>query len=167
MFTKLMKIADIQVSEDFLKTTPKKEKMQMFRDEFKRNRKFSKPITIGRDGFLCDGYARYLVLKEFGVLMYTVNVKGAPKEKEVVYIHGTHPNQHTNKEYVWRVPNKRKFAAIKENVLPGDTVFAYTKYGVMPVIVSKMEKLHDVAPDEKIKTIAKANFMRGGEVIGN
>lgn len=177
MITKTVNLKDIRIPETFAKTTPKQEKIQKFKDEYCLTGDFQKRILVTEQNLLVDGYARYVALQELGVKECIVDVLTAEnkpvsiseveknKEIETMYIFGIHPTSHTNKEYMWRVPNRTNFVFFKGKVQPGDTIFVHTKYGVMPVTVTRTERRP--IQDETVKTVAKNKIVRGGEVIGN
>lgn len=182
---KVVKLSDIKIPYAFSKTTPKPEKVQKFKEEYELTHDFAKKIRLTKENLLTDGYARYVALKELGVEecevrvptssrieqgrpLYTCKDLKAPmktyKEKETTYIYGFHPNNHNNnKEYVWRVIDKERFAEFKQRVQPGDTVFVNTKFGVSPLVVTKV--CTEVRTDLKgrIKTVAKTKIIKGGE----
>lgn len=90
-------------------------------------------------------------------------LKKTYKDQLTTYIYGIHPNSHNHKEYVWRVPESKKFTEFKALVQPGDTVFVNTKFGVNPLVVTKV--CTEIKPDLKgeIKTVAKTRIVKGGE----
>ena len=177
MVSKTVKVSDIRIPQAFTKTTPKQEKIQKFKDEYFLRRDFQKRILVTEQNLLVDGYARYVALQELGTKECVVDVLTAEnkqvsvskvaknQEIETMYIFGIHPTSHTNKEYMWRVPNRTNFVFFKGKIQPGDMIFVHTKYGVMPVTVTRIERRP--IQDETVKTVAKNKIMRGGDVIGN
>lgn len=177
MITKTVNLKDIRIPQAFAKTTPKQEKIQKFKDEYFLSGDFQKRILVTEQNLLVDGYARYVALQELGAKECIVDVLTAEnksesvsevvknKEIETMYIFGVHPTSHTNKEYMWRVPNRTNFVFFKGTIQPGDTIFVHTKFGVTPVTVTRIERRP--IQDETVKTVAKNKILRGGEVIGN
>ena len=177
MVSKTVKLNDIRIPQTFAKTTPKQEKIQKFMDEYRSNGDFQKHILLAAQNLLVDGYARFVALTELGEEECVVDLlcedkkysvyQEPPRKKEIetMYIFGVHPTSHTNKEYMWRVPNRTNFVFFKWKVQPGDTIFVHTKYGVMPVTVTRIERRP--VQDETVKTVAKNKILRGDEIIGN
>ena len=177
MITKTVNLKDIRIPETFANTKPRTEKVQKFKDEYYLTGDFQKRILLTEQNLLVDGYARYVALQELCVKECVVDVLTADnkpvsisevaknKEIETMYIFGVHPTSHTNKEYIWRVPNRTNFVFFKGKVQPGDTIFVHTKYGVMPVTVTRIERRP--IQDETVKTLAKNKIVRGGKIIGN
>ena len=177
METKTVKLNDICIPQAFAKTTPKQEKVQKFMDEYRNNGDFQKHILLAAQNLLVDGYARFVALTELGEEECVVDLlcedkkysicPEPPRKKEIetMYIFGVHPTSHTNKEYMWRVPNKPSFVFFKGKIQPGDMILVHTKYGVMPVTVTRTERRP--IQDETVKTVAKNKILRGGVKIGN
>lgn len=175
MVSKTVKVSDIRIPQAFAKTTPGKDKVKKFKHEYEVAHCFSKKILVTQENLLVDGYAKYIALKELEVESCKVEVLdfqkksvsevAKNKEIETMYVFGIHPTSHTNKEYMWRVPNRTNFVFFKGKIQQGDMIFVHTKYGVMPVTVTRIERRP--IQDETVKTVAKNKIMRGGDVIGN
>lgn len=177
MVNKTIKLNDIRIPQAFANTKPRTEKIQKFADEYVRTGDFQKRILVTEQNLLVDGYARYVALQELGAKECVVDVLTAEnkpvsvsevaknREIETMYIFGIHQTSHTNKEYMWRVPNRTNFVFFKGKIQPGDMIFVHTKYGVMPVTVTRIERRP--IQDETVKTVAKNKILRGGEIIGN
>lgn len=120
-------LEDIIIPESFLKTKPKKEKMDRVRKYVEQYNEFDKPVVLHK-GILIDGYVRYLVAKELGL-------KEIPCAKEFDrYITGKHKGN--NKEYIWKVP--KGF-----NIEVGDKVIVNIKNGKVIVDVIKVGIIED------------------------
>lgn len=65
------KIKNIKVPAEFRETPPKAEKLQFAKNNIK-NGTF-RPLLISADGYLLDGYTRYLAAKELGMMTVPVN----------------------------------------------------------------------------------------------
>lgn len=156
MIMKKIRISDIIITEAFANSHPSEEKVQKYRREFAETGKQSKFLVINKYNVLMDGYIQYLILKENGIeeAEYIRTRKrhcNNYRYENTTYIFGKHPN--CDKEFVWRVPkNWNDF-----NVNIGDKIFCYTKFGIAPVIVTKVEKLEKYPTDLRVKKVAKCN----------
>ena len=164
-----IKMSDIKVPKSFAATTPKEEKMSVCRDFWNNNHKQIKDIVINKDNVLVDGYVQYLVLKEnsvenadvlkLGTKKLFVNKrykirhreKQSYKKETVTYIFGIHPNSKLKKEYVWRVPVSWK--GWENDLLPGDRIWAHTKYGIKPIIITRIEWLDKCPVNMRVKKV--------------
>lgn len=155
---KKIRILDIIITEAFANSRHSEEKVQKYRREFTKTGKQSKFLVINKYNVLIDGYIQYLILKENGIEeaeYIRSNKKNAEdyRNEMTTYIYGKHENSSCNKEFVWRVPkNWNDF-----NVNIGDKIFCYTKFGIAPVIVTKVEKLEKCPTDLRVKKVAKCN----------
>ena len=166
-----MKLSDIKIPKSFASTIPKKEKMSVCRDFWNNNHKQIKDIVVNKDNILVDGYVQYLVLKENCVEnadVVKINrkkvfinrehkrkreyVTPSYKREMTTYIFGMHP-KYRIKEYVWRVPTSWK--GWENDLLPGDRIWVNTKYGIKPIIVTKIEWSDKCPVDMKVRKVAK------------
>ena len=166
-----MKLSDVKVLKSFASTTPKEEKMSVCRDFWNNNYKQIKNIVVNNDNVLVDGYVQYLVLKEnsvenadvlkLGRKKVFINrehkhkreyVEPSYKREMTTYIFGIHPKSRI-KEYVWRVPTSWK--GWENDLLPGDRIWVNTKYGIKPIIVTKIEWSDKCPVDMKVRKVAK------------
>ena len=164
-----MRLSDIKISKSFAATTPKEEKMNICRDFWNNNYKQIKDIVINKDNILVDGYVQYLILKENNVENADVvklsrkkvlinrehkrkreYVEPSYKREVTTYIFGMHPKYRT-KEYVWRVPISWK--GWENDLLPGDRIWVHTKYGIKPIIITRIEWLDRCPVNMKIKKV--------------
>lgn len=154
-----MKLADIIIPDYLAESVPNEAKINRVKRYFLKYGELDKPIIINHKKELVDGYIRYLVLKEFDVEDVKQYRYERQNKKVVTYIYGKHPNQQTDKEYVWRVPTSEKWNMFMENIFVGDIVMCYTKYGIKPVIITRIVRSDfrpmDIPEDMKIKRIAK------------
>ena len=104
-----MKLADIIIPDYLAESIPNEAKINRVKRYFLKYGELDKPIIINHKKELVDGYIRYLVLKEFDVEDVKQYRYDRENKKVVTYIYGKHPNQHTDKEYVWRVPTYEKW----------------------------------------------------------
>lgn len=61
--TYIVPLKDIIISEDFNNAPPKKRKMNLKLDYYRRNKKFQSPIVLDKDFVLKNGYTSYLIGK--------------------------------------------------------------------------------------------------------
>jgi len=160
---KKIRLSDIKIKSSFEATTPKKEKMEECRNNWNTYHKQDRYIVVNKDKELIDGYIQYLVLKENGMeeadvkisnrrkkCWYRKNVKewATPhyKNNMTTYIYGMHFNKKLgvySKEYVWRVPDS--WIGWENDLLPGDEIMVCTKYGLAPIVITKI-KITDQCP---------------------
>ena len=148
---RIINISDIKINENFVKHPPSPRKVQLKREKMEALGRQNKPVTLDTHCTLTDGYATLLAMKELGYTEceciikdntygnYEKNIVLSYRNKPTLYICGIHKGtaQNPPKEYVWRVTDsKREY--VYENVLPGDTVLCQTKYGLKPIIVTKI-----------------------------
>ena len=62
-----IKLSDIKISEAFKNTPPVERKVERVRRKYLQDGVQDKPVVINENGYLVDGYIRYLVLQECGV----------------------------------------------------------------------------------------------------
>ena len=61
-----MNIEDIKISDQFLASNPSPEKMERFEKYWLLTNHQDKPIVLDKNGYLVDGYIRYLIMKRNG-----------------------------------------------------------------------------------------------------
>lgn len=174
-----MKLSDIKIKPSFEATTPKDGKLDACRNNYLKNRWQDRYIVISHDGELIDGYIMYLILKELGV--YEAEVKISEKRRRcwsrrnkegfrnpkyrsqlTTYIYGVHSSIKCGytKEFVWRVPNS--WDGWADDLLPGDVIYADTKWGTAPVVISRIEWLSRCPVYFRVrKVIGKAKRREG------
>ena len=110
---------------------------------------------MDHNNVLLDGYIVYLTLKKLGVDEIQVEIvdKKTPRYRNqtTTYVYGIHENSKEKKEYVWRVPETKK--GLENELLLGDKVLVSTKYGIKPVIVTKIEWLDECPVDFPVKKV--------------
>lgn len=153
-------INDIKISTDFTESVPNEEKLNRARQYFIENGTLDKPIVVTKDMELVDGYIRYLVLKGYEVERTSCFKYYKQKQPPIImYIYGKHPHQISDKEYVWRVPQSDKWNDFRENIEVGEQIQCYTKYGIVPVIVTRIIRSDcrpmDIDSELKIKRVAR------------
>lgn len=175
-----MNINDIIIRESFANTTPRQNKMKVCRDYWEQHHKQDRYIVVDRNNVLVDGYIQYLVLKESGVNEVEIRIGKAIKlkrwkrkgiednwdtpeyrEKLTTYIIGTHPNDSSGKEYMWRVPNN--WTWVSSNLQVGDLVFCRTKFhDAAPVIITKLMELDRCPVDYPVSKMCYKTIIRDG-----
>lgn len=156
---KQIKLSDVKISNMFKNSPPRERKMNRIRRRYLETGVQDKPIVLNEDGFLIDGYARYLILKDFGVeyanyirKKAVINKIPSYKQTPTYYIYGLHKN--CDKEFVWRVPHTKVNDFIGK-VIPGDTILVGTKNGTKSITVTKIELLDKPPIDQRIKKVIK------------
>ena len=165
---KKIRLLDIIITEAFANSHPSDEKVQKYRKEFAKTGKQSKFLVINKYNVLIDGYIQYLILKENGIeeaeyiRSNRKNVENYRNEM-TTYIYGKHENSNCDKEFMWRVPKSMTW--FSENVQVGDSILCQTKFGIAPVIVTKVEVLDKCPVDFRVKRIAKCMIRRDGYTV--
>ena len=172
-----MKLSDIKISEAFANTTPSEEKINKCRYNWRMYGKQDRFIVVNNNNVLIDGYVMYLVLIEHKEEYAEVKISTRHKKcwcknkvddwkvpnyrnEPTTYIYGKHPNSNCNKEFMWRVP--KSWTWFVENVQVGDSILCHTKFGILPVIVTKVEVLDKCPVDFRVKRVAKCMIRREG-----
>jgi len=175
-----MKLSDIKIKESFATTTPSEKKMNECRNNWNIYHRQDRYIVVNDDNELIDGYIQYLVLKENGIeeadikisdrrkrRWYRKNVKDwtAPhyRNEETTYIYGVHPNSNCTKTFIWRVP--KSWIWFAKNVQVGDCILCETKFGISPVIVTKIEVLDKCPVDFVVKRVAGKVIRKNEHVV--
>lgn len=139
--------------------------MNECRNNYLTSGKQDRYIVVRHNGDLIDGYIMFLILKELNIDEVEIKISEKRKKrwcrkdnnrlKRTTYIYGVHPSvKYTSghsKEYVWRVPNS--WIGWADDLLPGDVIYADTKNGVVPVVVSRIECLDRCPVDFRIKKV--------------
>ena len=158
-------INDIKVPSHFAESVPSETKLNQARQYFIENGRLDKPIVITKDMELVDGYIRYLVLKGYEIERTSYFEYYKKKQPAIItYIYGRHPHQLTDKEYVWRVSKSEKWEDFRETVAVGEQIMCYTKYGIAPVIITRIIRSDyrpmDIDSELKIKRVARMQHER-------
>ena len=165
---KKIKMSDIIITEAFANSHPLEEKVQKYRKKFAKTGKQSKFLVINKYNVLIDGYIQYLILKENGI-EEAEYIRSSRKNVEnyrnemTTYIYGKHENSNCDKEFMWRVPKSMTWFA--ENVQVGDSILCQTKFGIAPVVVTKVETLDKCPVDFRVKRVAKCMIRRDGYTL--
>jgi len=170
--SKIMKLSDIRIKNSFATTTPKEEKMEKCRSFWDTYHLQDRYIVVNTNNELIDGYIQYLILKENGVEEAKIKIsnkrnkywyrKGTKyckpphyRSSMTTYIYGVHFNKklglYSKKEYVWRVP--KSWDGWENDLLPGDEIRVCTKYGLAPIIITKIEKTDKCPVDIPVRKV--------------
>lgn len=151
-----MKLSDIKISEAFANTIPNEEKMNECRNNWNLWHRQDRFIVVNPDNVLIDGYIQYLVLNENNIEEAEVKISNRRKKRwyrknvkdwnvphyrneTTTYIYGVHPNSKNEKEFVWRVPKSWSELGWEDGLKIGDEILVTTKFGIKPVVVTKIE----------------------------
>ena len=161
-----MRLSDIKIPDEFMDCTPREEKMNECRHNWKTYNLQDRYIVVNNDNVLIDGYCMYLVLMENKEEFAEVKICSCKKKKwkrkdrkdwiipsykenPTTYVFGVHPNSGCTKEFVWRVPNS--WGNWADCIQKGDTILCQTKFGYSPVVVNRVETLDKPPIENRIK----------------
>lgn len=168
---KKIRLLDIKIKSSFEATTPKEEKMNKCRIHWNIYHKQDRYIVVNNNNELIDGYIQYLVLRENGVEEVDVKISNRRKKRwyrknvkdwvtphyknnMTTYIYGMHFNKKLgiySKEYVWRVPDS--WIGWEDDLLPGDEIMVCTKYGIAPIVITKIERTDKCPIDMPVRKV--------------
>lgn len=175
-----MKLSDIKISEAFANSIPSNKKLNECRNNWNQWNRQDRYIVVNRENELIDGYIQYLVLKENNIEEAEVKISNrrkkrwyrkniydwyAPhyKKESTTYVYGVHLDSFDNKEYVWRVP--KSWIWFAENVQVCDKILCSTKYGVAPVVVTKVMVTDKCPVEFRVKKVASKEIRRNDFVV--
>lgn len=167
-----VKLSSIKIPKSYAVTTPSEKKVKTKRKKYRKGK--LRAITINTDGFLINGYINYLILKENNVEDAEVNIVDIKKNDnrnvsesyrniKTTYIYGKHPNNKSEKIYIWRIPNKENWMKFSETVLPDDLIFCKTKFGCSPVIVQAIQTVDKCPVEFPVKKVLSKKIIRNGK----
>ena len=164
---KRIKLDEIIIPKSFLESKPSEIKIEKYKNKWKKYNKQPKPLIVDEDNVLIDRYIQYLILKELGYEEGNYLARHESKKEKssyrdilTTYVYGVHPNSNCTKEFVWRVPKSMTW--FEENVQVGDNILCQTKFGIAPVVVTKVETLDKCPIDFRVKRVAKCMIRRDG-----
>lgn len=145
-----LRISEITIPKQFRAKPPSQNKMISYRNYYREHGEFKATVVVnGRT--LVNGYTTYLLCKEFGINeieVRSLNYRQSP----TIYVYGYHPEDETQKEYVWRLPKDNQTGLNYEcEIEVGDIVPVKTRIGVMSAIVTKVELLNAPPREGAIK----------------
>lgn len=165
-----IKLDEINIPKSFLESKPSEIKIKKYKNKWEKYNKQPKPLIVDENNVLIDGYVQYLILKElrykegnYLVMHESKKEKSSYRDTVTTYIFGKHPNSNCTKEFIWRVPKSWTWFA--QNVQVGDSILCQTKFGIAPVIVSKVEVLDKCPVDFCVKRVAKCMIHRDGYTV--
>lgn len=152
------KISEIKISEDFASHQPSEQKVankvKWIRKRERQHRTFCK-VVLDENGVLVDGYATLIAMEQLGYTECYCNVKKPSyRETPTTYIFGYHPNDKKKREFVWRIPRYMEESTFG-TILPNDCVLCNTKFGIAPVIVTRIETLDECPVDMRVKKFVR------------
>lgn len=167
-----VKLSSIKIPKSYAATIPSEKKVKTKRKKYRKGK--LRAITINTDGFLINGYINYLILKENNVEDVEVNIVDIKKNDNsnvpesyrntrTTYIYGKHPNDKSEKIYIWRIPNKENWMKFSETVLPDDLIFCKTKFGCSPVIVQAIQIIDKCPVEFPVKKVLSKKIIRNGK----
>ena len=167
-----VKLSSIKIPKSYEATIPSEKKVRIKRKKYRKGK--LRAITINTDGFLINGYINYLILKENNVEDAEVNIVDIKKNDnsnvpesyrniKTTYIYGKHPNNKSDKIYIWRIPNKENWMKFSETVLPDDLIFCKTKFGCSPVIVQAIQTIDKCPVEFPVKKVLSKKIIRNGK----
>lgn len=182
-----MKLSEIKISTDFESSTPSTSKYAKCEKYYNETGNQDRYIVVDENNVLVDGYIMYIVLKshdvEYGNTKrmtlrkhkYTDRQRNrygklvpqkkviSYKDKRTTYVYGKHPNDINGKEYVWRIPSN--WTDMNAELRSGDLIYCWTKFGVHPVIVTRIETKDHFDTNLKIKKVWSKIIVRKGESL--
>lgn len=175
-----IKLDDIKISDAFANSIPSDEKLNECRNNWTQYNRQDRYIVVNPDNVLIDGYIMYIVLKENGIEEAEVKTSTRRKKRwyrknvedwnilnyrneTTKYVYGKHPNSNCDKEFMWRIPKSMTW--LSENVQVGDSILCQTKFGIAPVIVTKIEVLDKCPVDFRVKKVCNNEIRRNGIVV--
>ena len=182
-----MRLSEIKISADFESSIPNTYKYTKCENYYNKTGNQDRYIVVDEKNVLVDGYIMYLVLKnhdvEYGnvkrltLRKHTYTDKQRKKygrlispkhvvtykEKPTAYVYGKHPNSKDNKEYVWRLPQAWGYMSLM--LQKGDVIYCGTRFGVAPVVVTKVELKSNFDTSLCIKKVCSQKIYRNGELL--
>lgn len=162
-------MSDIIIKPSFRNSIPNLNKIEKCKKHYLKYGKQDREIVLNAKNELVDGYIMYLVLKKYGekenIEVKVCNQKRKHKRTETKvnipcyrkqltpYIFGIHLDDVRKKEYVWRVPNS--WNGWERDLLPGDTILVKTKYGIAPIIITKIAYLENCPVGMPVKKVVR------------
>lgn len=177
---KKMKLSDIRINETFANSVPSESKMEECRKNWDKWHRQDRYIVVNHNNILIDGYIQYLILKENNIEEAEIKISNLRKKRwhrkntkdwdiphyrneSTTYVYGTHPNSNCTKEFMWRVPKSWTWFA--ENIQVDDSILCRTKFGIAPVVVTKVEILNECPVDFCVKRVASKEIRRGSYTV--
>ena len=182
-----MRLSEIKIPADFESSIPNTNKYEKCKKYYKETGNQDRYIVVDENNVLVDGYIMYLVLKNNGekfgdskritLRKHTYTDKQRKKygrlippkhvvtykEKLTAYVYGKHPDSKYDKEYVWRLPQTWGYMSLM--LQKGDVIYCGTRFGVVPVVVTKVELKSNFDTDLCIKKVCSRKIIRNGELL--
>ena len=166
-----MRLSEIKISADFESSIPNTYKYNKCENYYNKTGNQDRYIVVDEKNVLVDGYIMYLVLKnhdvEYGnVKRLTLRKHTYTDKQRKKYgrlISPKHPNSKDNKEYVWRLPQAWGYMSLM--LQKGDVIDCGTRFGVAPVVVTKVELKSNFDTSLCIKKVCSQKIYRNGELL--
>lgn len=182
-----IRLSEIKIPADFENSTLSTSKYAKCENYYNETGNQDRYIVVNENNVLVDGYIMYLVLKSHNVEYgntkrltlrkhkYTDKQRRrygrlvphekviSYKEKPTAYVYGKHPNSKDDKEYVWRLPQTWGYMNLM--LQKGDVIYCGTRFGVAPVVVTKVELKSNFDTDLCIKKVCSRKIYRDGELL--
>ena len=167
-----MKLLDIKISDAFANSIPRVEKMNDCRNNWNLWNRQDRFVVVNPDNVLIDGYIQYLVLKENNIEEAEIKISNRRRKRwyrknvedlnvhhyrneSTTYVYGVHPNSKSKKEFVWRVPKSWSELGWENGLNIGDEILVTTKFGIKPVVVTKIEISDKCPVNMPVKRVVK------------
>jgi len=85
------------------------------------------------------------------------------RNEKTTYLYGVHPNSNCTKTFMWQVP--KSWTWFSENIQVGDSILCKTKFGIRPIIVTKIEVLDKCPVDFVVKKVVGKEIRRNGLIV--
>ena len=173
-----IKLSEIKIRTDFESSTPSASKYEKCENYYNKTGNQDRYIIVDENNVLVYGYIMYLVLKshdveyvnakrdkqrkKYGRLIPSKHVV-TYKEKPTAYVYGKHPNSKDDKEFVWRLPQTWGYMSLM--LQKGDVIYCGTRFGVAPVVVTKVELKSNFDTNLCIKKVCSQKIYRDGELL--
>ena len=167
-----MKLSDIKISDSFANSIPSEEKINECRYNWNKWQRQDRYIVVNPGNVLIDGYIQYLVLKENNIEEAEVKISTRRKKRwyrknvedwniphyrneTTTYVYGVHPYSENKKEFVWRVPKSWSELGWEDGLNISDEILVDTKFGIKPVVVTKIEIADKCPINIPVKRVVK------------
>lgn len=154
---KMVKIEDIIIPDEFAATTPNECKMERYRKIWDKRGGQVKAIKLDSNNVLYDGYIQYVIAKEHGLNEVKCHI-GC--KEYTTYVFGQHLHNDTNKEYVWRIPKSEHWKEYAKAIRPDDIIFCNSCDKIVPIIVTRIEKLNTPPVNTRVKRVANQHVIK-------
>lgn len=174
-----MRLSEIKIPADFESSIPNTYKYEKCKKYYKETGNQDRYIIVDENNVLVlknngekFGDSKRITLrkhtytdkqrKKYGRLIPSKHVV-TYKEKPTAYVYGKHPNSKDDKEFVWRLPQTWGYMSLM--LQKGDVIYCGTRFGVAPVVVTKVELKSNFDTNLCIKKVCSRKIYRNGELL--